>query len=452
MMRFKFTRIIIAALSFGMISGFTGIYGQERLSSDTLKLTVEKALEIAMSENLNIKIDNAELERVDYLKKEGWYSLLPTLNTNVQYTNNIYKPIFFSDFFPGGKMEIGSTHAYSVTTNMQVPLFSLALYKNIQISEIEMKAALESARTTKLDLIQQVKNSFYGILMMKESLSVLEKSYKNAQENAQNIAKMYEQGLASEYDKIRTDVAVRNILPTLTQASSGLELAKMQLKMLLSIDMSIPLDVIGDFDSVQKEISRFNKNQEYNFEQNSSLRSMDIQLEKLNKTYELVRSQRLPSLAGFASYQLQMQSNKFSFNTVWPNSLSVGVSLQIPIFNNFSVSLKEKYTKIGIKKLEYQRELLNKSLSLTARNSINEMSRTQIRLDSDKEAVYQAEKGYEIAKVRYKTGTGTVLELNDSEIALTTSRLNFNQTIYDFLKAKNEFEKVLGYENIEKQN
>jgi outer membrane protein TolC len=335
---------------------------------------------------------------------------------------------------------------------MQVPLFSLALYKNIQISEIEMKAALESARTTKLDLIQQVKNSFYGILMMKESLSVLEKSYKNAQENAQNIAKMYEQGLASEYDKIRTDVAVRNILPTLTQASSGLELAKMQLKMLLSIDMSIPLDVIGDFDAVQKEISRFNKNQEYNFEQNSSLRNMDIQLEKLNKTYELVRSQRLPSLAGFASYQLQMQSNKFSFNTVWPNSLSVGVSLQIPIFNNFSVSLKEKYTKIGIKKLEYQKELLNKSLSLTACNSINEMSRAQIRLDSDKEAVSQAEKGYEIAKVRYNTGTGTVLELNDSEIALTTSRLNFNQTIYDFLKAKNEFEKVLGYENIEKQN
>ena len=75
------------------------------------------------------------------------------------------------------------------------------------------------------------------------------------------------------------------------------------------------------------------------------------------------------------------------------------------------------------------------------------MQRTKIQLQSDKEAVEQAIKGYEIAKVRYKTGVGTVLELNDSEVSLTTSKLNLNQTLYDFLKAKNEFEKVQGIEN-----
>ncbi|MDD3989835.1 MAG: TolC family protein, partial [Bacteroidales bacterium] len=134
-----------------------------------------------------------------------------------------------------------------------------------------------------------------------------------------------------------------------------------------------------------------------------------------------------------------------------PNSLSVGISLQIPIFNKFSVSLKEKYTKIGIQKLDYQQQLLTRSLSLAATNALNEMSRARIRLVSDREAVAQAGKGYQIAKVRYETGAGTVLELNDSEIALTTSRLNLNQTLYDFLKAKSELEKVTGNDNIKNQ-
>ena len=105
---------------------------------------------------------------------------------------------------------------------------------------------------------------------------------------------------------------------------------------------------------------------------------------------------------------------------------------------------------VGIRKLEYQRRLLKESLTLSALKSVNEMKRAGSQLKSDREAVEQAMKGYEISKVRYNTGAGTVLEMNDSEVALTRSRLNYTQTLYDFIKAKNEYEKVIGKENIEK--
>jgi outer membrane protein TolC len=441
----KLNAVLIAAalmfLSAGQLSA--------QNSADTLRLTIENALEIAMSDNLNIKIADAELERVDYLKQENWYALLPSLNASGQYSNNIMKPVFFSDFFPGGKMEVGSTHSYTLTGAMQVPIFSMALYKNIQLSELELKAALESARTTKLDLIQQVKNSFYGVVMMKESIRVLEESYKNAMESAGNIRKMYEQGMASEYDKIRSEVAARNISPSLTQARNGLELAKMQLKVLLSVSISRPLEVVGDFESFRDKMNSFAVKQ-IDIEQNSTLKTMDIQLERLSKSYELIRSQRLPVVAGFANYQMQMQNEEFKFDKPWANSFAVGLSLQIPIFNKLSVSLKEKQTRANIKKMEFQRELLSESLTLSAQNSINEMIRAGAQLTSDGEAVSQAKKGYEIAKVRFNTGAGTVLELNDSEVALTRSMLNYNQTLYDFIKAKNEYEKVIGMENLDK--
>ena len=49
-----------------------------------------------------------------------------------------------------------------------------------------------------------------------------------------------------------------------------------------------------------------------------------------------------------------------------------------------------------------------------------------------------------IAKKRYEVGKGTVLELNDSELALTQSKLAYTQAIFDYLSAKADLELVLG--------
>ena len=411
---------------------------------EVLRLSLEKALEIAMDRNLSVKVADEEIRRVDWLLKENWYTLLPSVNASGQYTNNVLKPVFFSDFFPGGKMEIGSTNSYALSGTMQVPIFSLALLKNIQMTEIEMKSVLESARSTKIDLVAQVKNSFYGILMLEQSLIVLNESYKNAKESADNIKRMYENGLASEYDMIRTDVAVRNITPTITQAVNGLELAKMQFRVLLSLDINTPFVLDGQIESFEKEIMEYSGSGSLSLENNTNIKTLDIQQERLNKSIELIRSQRLPSLAGFANYQLQMQSQEFTFNKQWSNSFSVGLALQIPIFNKMSTVLKERQSRVVLNQLNYQRELLENNLGLALRNSLNEMNRAKIQLESDKEAVKQAMKGFEISKVRYNTGAGTVLELNDSEVALTRARLNLNQTIYNYIKARNEYEKVLG--------
>lgn len=402
-------------------------------------------MELALNDNLTLKIADLNIERVDYSIRENWYALLPSLNANAQYTNNIMKPVFFSSFFPGGKMEIGSTNSYAVAGSLQVPLFSQSLYKNIQLSQIELKSTLESARSSKLDLIMQVKNTFYGVVMLKQSYNVLMQSYQNAKESAERIKNMYEQGLASEYDKIRTDVAVRNITPSLTQARNALEMTQLQLKILLSLKLDIPIDVEGDFEKFERDILNFNESM-IDLSGNSAMKSMDLELEKANKTLELINSQRLPVLVGSMSYSVQMQSEEFTFRNQWSNSLSAGLALQIPIFNKFSINLKEKQAKVGLKQLEFQKDLTKDNMTLAAKNSINEMKRAKEQLESDKEAVKQAQKGYEIAKVRYSTGAGTVLELNDTEVALTTSRLNLNQTLFNFLKARNEYEKIIGKE------
>jgi len=49
-----------------------------------------------------------------------------------------------------------------------------------------------------------------------------------------------------------------------------------------------------------------------------------------------------------------------------------------------------------------------------------------------------------IAQKRYEVGKGTILELNDSEVALTQAQLTYNQSIYDYLVAKADLDTGIG--------
>ncbi|MBO7225539.1 MAG: TolC family protein, partial [Bacteroidales bacterium] len=45
-----------------------------------------------------------------------------------------------------------------------------------------------------------------------------------------------------------------------------------------------------------------------------------------------------------------------------------------------------------------------------------------------------------------QTGAGTILELNDSELSMTQANLTYQQSLYDYLIAQTNLEKVLGKE------
>ena len=75
---------------------------------------------------------------------------------------------------------------------------------------------------------------------------------------------------------------------------------------------------------------------------------------------------------------------------------------------------------------------------------LDNMTASTEQVISNREAVVQAEKGRLIAEKRYEVGKGTILELNNSEVALTQAQLTYNQSIYDYLTAKADLDKVLG--------
>jgi outer membrane protein TolC len=423
-------------------------------TTKVLNLDLKTALKIAQDNNPTIKIADLEIQRVDYTKKENLGSLLPTVSATGQYTNNIMKSVMFvpasmaAAFGGQNYMEIGYKNSYTGTVAASMPLINFSLWEQIKSKQTDIDLILEQARSSKINMAKQVKDAYYSVLLAKSSLKVLEQSINNAKEVLRTTKAAYDNGLSSEYDYIRAQVQVNNLNPSYISAKNGVELAILQLKMILSLPANQKVDITEKLEDYENNVSLLNDyEKDITLATNTELRQIDLNIQSLQHKLKMTNSQHLPYLSAFGQYVYQTQAEDYRFKDYnWIGSAAIGLQLNIPIFQGNKVINQAKQVKIAIKELELQRNYTSDGMNLQVKSAVDNMKAANEQLLANKDAISQAQRGYEIAKVRYSTGSGTILELNDSELSLTQSKLNYQQSLYNYLAAQTNLEKVLGKE------
>ena len=418
-------------------------------TTPTMHITLDKAIELALSENPTIKIAEKEIELKEISKKEAWQNLLPsaTLDGAIQYN---VKVASMKMNMGGQTMEIkmgkDDSNTWNAALQVAIPLYAPAVYETMKLTNSDLELAVEKSRGSKIDMINQVTKAYYQLLLAQDSYNVLNENFRLAEANFDIVNKMFEQGLVSEYDKISAEVQKNNAWPSVVSGKNAVELARLQLKVLMGITADIKLVIDDNLKNYENEMAQV-QNKEIDLNNNSSLRQIDMQTGMLNRQRKLLKTSFIPTLALVGSYQYQSISNT-NWNIAkykWSDAASLTLSLSIPIFkaSNFT-SLKSN--KIQLYQLAETRVNTERMLNMQAQSFIDNMTASSEQLSSNKEAVRLAEKGVEISQKRYDIGNGTILELTNSQVQLTNTRLSYNNTIYDYLVAKSELNKVLGKE------
>ncbi len=441
-----------------------------------LSLNLEKALEIALSDNPTIKVADKEIERKDYSRKEAIGALLPVIDASGQYSRTLKKQVMYMDmdmpdgsgsedgseggegsaggtggFDMGKGIKVGRDNNWNGGFNLQLPIIAPSLWKNIQLSKIDLEKTIEAARSSRISLINQVEKAYYNILNAEDSYNVLLMSYDNAKLNAKTYSDKFKQGLASEYEVLRSEVQVRNLEPGLLQAENGVRLAKLQLSVLLGLDMNVDIQTetkLADYESLLYSDALV---MDTSLQNNTDLKQMEIQSRYLRKALQVQQMSYYPTLAATANYTWMSMNNDFKFNQYrWTPYSTVGIALSIPIFQGGTRYFKEKQAKIGIQQLQYQRSDLERNLRMQVQSAQDNIEKSVQQVASNKEGVRQAEKAFTIMQKSFEIGSATFVELNDADLALTNSKLAYNQAIYDYLTAKAELNMVLGKNGVEK--
>ncbi len=429
-------------------------------AQDTLVLDIGKALEIALSENPTVKVADKEIEKKKYAQKGSYAALFPQVSFTADYTRTLKKQVMYMDGFDMGStdipgmedmpnmdegIEVGRDNNWNLGFNASMPIVNAALWKSLSISAVDVELAIEQARSSKIAMVNQVKKGYYGVLLANDSYRVFKESYDNAMENYQDIKRKFEQGTVAEYDLIRADVTVKNSEPNMLQAENALVLAKWQLKALLGMDLDLNIECEGQLTDFEKDLFGDFLSTDTTLANNTDMKQMSLQAKQLEKTLTMQKFDYLPTLSLTGLYQWTAMNNDFKFKDyMWNPYSMIGVSLSIPIFSGGSKLYKIKQTRNSIEQLNLQKEDTRRKLQLAIKQYIDNMNTCIKRFDASQKGVEQAERGYMISQKRYDTGAGTLLEMNDSELALTQAKLNFNQAIYDYMVAKADLEKIIG--------
>lgn len=444
MMNFKMRFMsVVTTLAVAVIS----VTAQD--TTPTMQITLDKAIELALSENPTIKIAEKDIELKEVSKSEAWQNLLPsvTLDGAIQYNAKVAS---MKMDMGGQTMEIkmgkDNTNTWNAALQVAIPLYAPAVYEAMNISNSDLQLAVEKSRGSKLDLINQVAKAYYQLMLAQDSYNVLNENFKLAEANFNIVNKMFEQGLVSEYDKISAEVQKNNAWPSVVSGKNAVELARLQLKVLMGITADIILVVDDSLANYEKEMA-MHQNGEIDLVNNTSLRQLDMQTSMVGQQRKLLKTSFIPTIALVGSYQYQSISNTNwnigKYN--WSDAASITLSVSIPIYkaSNFT-GLKSN--KIQLYQLAETRLNTERMLKMQAQSYIDNMTKSSEQLASNKEAVRLAEKGVEISQKRYDIGNGTILELTNSQVQLTNTRLSYNNTIYDYLVAKTDLDKVLGKE------
>lgn len=451
------------------------IYSGSSLFSQTIQLTLDDAIKMAIESNSNTKIAKMDIKKAQAAVDQAFGNVYPSLNFNSNFTHFIEKPVFpFPDFEAlignatyGALAEEGlitqdrlnqvlrpigtELQAFALSNNYEATaeatqiLFNSAVFRGIGASEIYVDASKVIYDATVAKTILDVKKAFFGILLLQESLEITNKSLVNFEENLANVRALNNEGLVSEYNLLQAEVQLENFKPTVLQVENSLKSAKDGLKVLLSIEMDKDIELIGELNYNDMDLKKDEYYIDKAHSKNLDLKSLEYKIEIDNAFVDLDRSAYWPSVAAFGNYTFGGQADDFNFLN-YRQSI-VGVSLSINLFNGMQTKKKVEQSLIAVDQTREQYKLLKEAIASQVRTQLLEIKRVKENLAAQERNVQLAEKGYSIAQTRFKEGTGTQLELLNAENQLRVARNNRLQSIHNFIIANEELNLLLGEQN-----
>ena len=434
---------VLTLITIGIVPAFTQAQESPSANTGTIQLTLDQALEIALSESNTIKIADMTVEKTGYAKKGSYASLYPNVNISGSYQRTLQKQVMVMDM--GGQpmeIKVGRDNNISTSASASMPLVNASLWESLKLSGMDVEMAVEQARSSKIGMVKQVKQAFYAVLLAQESHKVMSQVYENAQKNYEKTEQRFNVGKASEVERLRAQVTMMNAEPSVSSAENAVLLATWQLKAVMGIDLGTDIEVVGDLNDYTNELLAPYVSED-DISNNSSLLQFDIQDRMLESTIRMQKRQYLPTLAASINYNYSAMGDE---TLSWFPSSTAALSLSLPVFDGFQKRYNIKQSKVTRNMLALQREDTERNLRIAIRNYNDQMELCIKNYQAANATVEIAQKSYDISEKMYEVGKATLVELNDAQLALQQAQLTEAQAVYNFMVTKASLDELIGKE------
>jgi outer membrane protein TolC len=409
-------------------------------------LTLEESIRLALSQNPYHLATEERVETARARVREAAAGFLPSLNA--QGIHTLDEKLFeleFPDPITGQsqRFSVDFTRDYQFSLSLSLPLYTGGrLTSGFKQAKYSLLSSEEDARQSEHITVFNAKAAFYGCLLAEDFVSVAEEAVEVAEKHFNNVKRLYEVGMASKFDLLRSEVELANLKPQLIKSRNNLKIAELNLKTLLGLDLSQPIEIKGEltFELFEPDLDT---SIDTALVKRSELSQLGYQKKMAGEMLKLARASRLPTVALSGTYNYWADRLNFKEET-WQNYYTVNLALTVPLFNGFSASARVAQSKAMINELELTHKGLMDMVKFEVRQALLKLNEAKESLLSQERNVEQAEESLRIAEVNFAEGMVTTLDVSSVQAALTQAKTNYSQALYDYVMSLAQLDKAMG--------
>ena len=414
---------------------------------EKITLTLEESIRLALSQNPYHLATEERVETARAKVREAAAGFFPALNA--QGLQTIDEKLFVLEFpslIPGEpplRMSIDFTKDYQFSLSLFLPLFTSGrLTSGFKQAKYSLLSAEEAVKQSKHTTVFNAKAAFYGCLLTRSFVRVAEEAVEVAEKHFKNVKTLYEVGMASRFDLLRSEVEVANLKPQLIKARNNLKIAELRLKTLLGLDLSQPIEIKGDmtYKPFKADLEECLAKALRNRPEISQIR---YQRKIAGEMLKLARASGLPSVALSGTYNFW--ADQFSFKKDnWQKYYAVNLVFTVPIFNGFSTSARVAQSKAMMRELNLTKRGIGDMVRFEVRQVLLRLNEAKESLLSQEKNVEQAQESLRIAELNFSEGMATTLDVSSVQAALSRAKTNYSQAMYDYVMSLAQLDKAMG--------
>lgn len=414
-------------------------------SRDTLRLSVQQAVDRAVRFNEQVLISQAEKARTAGIVREVRAQSLPDVNATFGYTRNIQRPVLFFNSAQGvQQISIGSPNEYSFGVDVSQPLLDFSLGPARAAAKLSREATtadVERARTT---VALQARTNYYDVLLNDQLALVQEKALQQARDRLDQVKQFYQAGTAAEFDLLTAQVEVDNIRPLLIAARNRLALSRNQLKRTLGLPLERHVALTDSFPEPADTIP-LHAAIDTAMHKRADLASQELTVDLQQKGLQVEEHGDLPKLTLDASVLRRASSDQFlPGEGDFTQSASAGITMKLPLFDGRARAGRVQQAKATVDREQFRLRALREDARLQVQQATQAVQAALEQIAASRSNVQRAERALQIAQARFRNGLSTQVELNDAELAVTQARTNAAQASYAYAVARAQLMASMG--------
>jgi outer membrane protein len=421
-------------------------------------LTLDEAIKIALQKNTVLQKGMNNLESNHSNVKSAYGGLLPSLGAggSWNWTRSIQKggggTSSFNGYILQNPAQTVDSRNYNVNAGANWTLFDgLANFASISQSNNQLESAELNLQRLKQNIVFQIIQNYYAVLNARQLLKVREDDLAWNQKNLDVITEKNKLGSVTLADVYAAQVKVGNSDLALIQAKNDYETTQSDLLNSLGIDVFQEIELVdpitNDTVAIQEGKTMINDYKDLKTAVDEALKNrFDYQgslldLESANNGITIARSGYYPQLGGSADFYMRANSISELTNS---KTYSIGLSLNIPIFNGWSTEANVQMAKVNALNQEVTITELERAIKINLKKTYLDFQASQKALDVSQKNVQSAEQNRRIEQEKYNLGASALVNLllasSDYTAALQT---NINNR-FQFFVLKSQLEYYLG--------